>query len=201
MIRPPRPLRRRRRLRRRRLPLLIAATAILGAGCHDDGRLARLATEAADRQAAQNAQVADMAARTAAGAERLVAAEAEARRTAAALHRELQQERQALCGGWLDLHQARDALARQRQTAASRSDAARGLAAAAVVWLALSVTRLALSGAAAAAGDGTTAWDVLVDRLLEDGTPAPTTLCLRHPLRPQLPRGEDDHLTPEENPS
>ena len=75
--------------------LTILATAALATlitliGCDENARVARVAQEAADRQADQNKELARLNRETAEGTKRLVGADAETRRELASLQRDLQ---------------------------------------------------------------------------------------------------------------
>lgn len=98
-----------------RLPTRPAIVAIhlliLLAGCDDE--VAKVAREAADRQAQQNAAMAELQQTVARGTQELVIADAEARREMVGVHQELQAERERLDTG-------RDALEAERQHAAQQ---------------------------------------------------------------------------------
>ncbi len=82
-------------------------------GC--DERIAEVAREAADRQAAQNQQMGDLQREVAHGTRSLVEADAEARREFVGVHRDLQAERRQLGTGWNDLEDQRQQLDQVRR--------------------------------------------------------------------------------------
>jgi len=72
------------------LMILAAATLVTVTGCDENARVARVAQEAADRQADQNKELARLNRETAEGTKRLVGADAETRKELASLQRDLQ---------------------------------------------------------------------------------------------------------------
>ncbi len=84
---------------------VIAALAALvwTLGCNS--RASQIAIEAADRQAEQNQELA-----------RLDREHASSRRELIELHQQVQQERQSLSGGWLDLHAEQQEVIKERRT-------------------------------------------------------------------------------------
>jgi len=94
--------------------MLLAAIVVL-TGCSQDERLVRLAHEAADRQAAQNQQMAENTRQVAAAARAVAAADAQARKDFAAMQRDVQTQ-QAEVGRQRDqLESERREAARHRQ--------------------------------------------------------------------------------------
>jgi hypothetical protein len=89
---------------------LVAATM----GCDDHN--SQIAREAADRQAEQNRQMAQVTKEVAAGTHQLVEADAEARKEVIGVHRDLQAERSQLNNGWNELENERRHIASQRRT-------------------------------------------------------------------------------------
>ena len=87
----------------------------LATGCSDD-RVAQVATQAADRQAEQNNTMAKLQQDVATGAQKLVAADADARHEIVAVHHDLQAERGRLDAGWNLLEDDRKQLASERRT-------------------------------------------------------------------------------------
>lgn len=93
----------------------VVATTLLGCGSgSNDVELAALAMDAADRQAEQNRQMAELQDHVARGAEELVAADAEARKEMSSLSRELQTERSEIGRQRDELESERKAIAKQR---------------------------------------------------------------------------------------
>jgi hypothetical protein len=94
--------------------ILWIAPLILMSACDD--RAARIALEAADRQAQQNTAMVELNQEVASGTRRLVDADAQARKEIVGVHRDLQIERTRLDTGWNDLEQQRRQIAAQRRT-------------------------------------------------------------------------------------
>jgi hypothetical protein len=94
--------------------LWIAVILILTSGC--DERAARIAREAADRQAQQNTAMAELNQEVASGTRHLVEADARARQQIVAVHRDLQAERSRLDVSWSALEEERRVIARQRRS-------------------------------------------------------------------------------------
>lgn len=120
------------------LATLAVATQI---GCDD--RAARIATEAADRQAEQNREFASLNREVAAGTARLVAEDAKARGQALKVHEDLQNERASLAQGWGDLEAERRRLAQSRRTDSALVAIVSGGAATMAALLALALAWLA----------------------------------------------------------
>ena len=72
------------------LTILATAALVTVTGCDQDGRVARVAQEAAERQAEQNKELVRLNRETAEGTKRLVGADAETRKELASLQRDLQ---------------------------------------------------------------------------------------------------------------
>ena len=98
--------------------LLVVMAAALTTGCDEDenGRVAELAREAAQRQAEQNKEMAKVNQTVAEATERLVAADAEARKEIVIVHREIQSERSGLNAQHDRLEEERKDIAQQRLT-------------------------------------------------------------------------------------
>lgn len=88
-------------------------------GCDD--RVAQVAREASDRQAAQNRQMAELQQEVARGTHELVKADAATRQEAVAVHRDLQHERRQLSESWEDLEVERRRIDDERRSDSSRS--------------------------------------------------------------------------------
>ncbi len=117
------------------LKLLLSFMLLLASvGCEDD-RVAEVAREAADRQAAQNETMAGVTRETAEAAKQIVL-----------VHGDLQAERRELSGGWNDLESERRQIATQRRTESALAVAARGAGVVAVVLLALGIALILLLG-------------------------------------------------------
>ena len=121
----------------RRIPMLLAVAAILVTGCNEDGnensRVAKVAVEAAERQAEQNREMSRVNRETAEGAKRLVEADAQARKELTEMQHDLQAE-QAEVGEQRDqLETERKEIAGQRRTESMLGPILKGCAAAAVI--------------------------------------------------------------------
>lgn len=91
---------------------LIAATS-----CNDErDKTTQVAREAADRQAQQNTEMAQVSKEVAAGSHQLVEADAKARQEIVGVHRDLQAERSRLDSGWSELQKNRKELVAQLRT-------------------------------------------------------------------------------------
>ena len=100
----------------RTIPILLAIAAITMTGCDENERVAKVATEAAERQAEQNVEMAQLNREVAEGTKRLVAADAEARKDLAKMQHDVQAE-QAKVSAQRDLLEAeRQEIASQRRT-------------------------------------------------------------------------------------
>ena len=89
---------------------LLAATH----GCDD--RATQIAREAADRQAQQNTEMAELNKEVASGTHQLVEADAKARTEIVGVHHDLQAERTRLDTSWSELESERREIAGQRRT-------------------------------------------------------------------------------------
>ncbi len=90
------------------------AFAVLVCGCDD--RATQIAREAANRQAQQNTEMANLNKEVAGGTHRLVEEDAQARKEIIGVHHELQSERSRLDTGWNALEEERRRIAGQRVT-------------------------------------------------------------------------------------
>ncbi len=96
---------------KRLIPITTVVTAlalVLLTGCDDDEKVARVATQAADRQAEQNKEMARVNREVAEGTKRLVEADAEARKDVLAMQEDLQ-------GQASEVGQQRDLLESERR--------------------------------------------------------------------------------------
>ena len=121
----------------RRIPIHLAVATILVTGCEENGnensRVAKVAVEAAERQAEQNREMARLNRETAEGAKRLVEADAQARKELTEMQHDLQAE-QAEIGEQRDqLESERKEIAGQRRTESMLGPILKGCAAAAVI--------------------------------------------------------------------
>ena len=106
----------------------IGAVVALIVGCDENHRVAETAERAAERQAAQNAEVVRLNREVAEGTRRLVEADAEARRELAAAQRQLQEERCEIATQRDALEGERKAMARERRTVSLWAPVVTGLA-------------------------------------------------------------------------
>lgn len=128
--------------------LIGAILIVLMSGCETESdRIARLATQAADRQAAQNEELTKLNREVAAGTKRLVEQDAAARKELASLQRDIQSERTQLSGGWNDLESQRRQIAKHRRTESAVAAAFRGTAAVAVALLCLAFSVIVVNSA------------------------------------------------------
>jgi hypothetical protein len=126
------------RRRLRLLPLLLGIGCLAGCSVGDSYReVAEVAQQAADRQAAQNAEMVQLNREVAEGTERLVAADAAARTQIVQVHHELQAERATLHDGFDTLEAERQQIAYQRNRESLLAQAFSGLALALVAALVL----------------------------------------------------------------
>lgn len=124
----------------------LAATLAAVAGC-DDG-VATVAREAADRQAAQNAEMARVTHEAAQATRLLVGADAHARRELVAAQRELAAQRLQVAEGFDRLESERRAAATLRSSRADLAHRTEQLAALLAAVLALALAGMLLRGAA-----------------------------------------------------
>ena len=96
----------------------VTLVSLMIVGCSSESeRVAQIATEAADRQAQQNQEMASLNHQVAEATKRLVEADAESRRDLVEVHQQLQSERTDLNEQWNALEAQRQAIARERRTA------------------------------------------------------------------------------------
>ncbi len=175
------------------LALIVAATVVAMSGCGDDRRVVAVTREAADRQAAQNVELARVARAAASGANDLVAADAASRRDAVTLQTLIQAERAELNAARDDLDQERQRVAADRTSAASRTHVVQGLGVLFVAVLALALAWLVL--ARGVQGDDL-AWDVVIDHLVANQADVP-----RLETAPRRPTPDPQSLSPTEPPA
>jgi hypothetical protein len=164
--------------------LVVLATALVS-GCHDQA--ARIAENAAQRQAEQNQSIAKLHEHVAAGTQRLAEEEAQSRQQALAIHQHLQHERSQLNGGWNDLESERKAIAGSRRTDSSLSALVKGGGGVLAALLALAFAWLALFGLRFE-GDESAACELLVDELGESPWLGPRVVALNEAAAASLER-------------
>jgi hypothetical protein len=102
-----------------RLPttwILFTVLPLVATSSCSDERVAQVAREAADRQAQQNTEMAQVNKEVAAGSHQLVQADAKARQEIVGVHRDLQAERGRLDSGWSELQADRKAIVSELRT-------------------------------------------------------------------------------------
>jgi hypothetical protein len=93
---------------------ILSITLLATHGCDD--KATQIAREAADRQAQQNTEMAQLNKEVASGTHQLVEADAQARKEIVGVHHDLQAERSRLDTGWTELEGERRQIAGQRRT-------------------------------------------------------------------------------------
>lgn len=120
-----------------RMWIVAAALAVAIGGCNSDERVTFVATQAADRQAQQNTEMAKVTNQTAEGTRKLVEADAAARKEIVQVHRDLQAERASLGEQWNALESERQEMAQDRRTESLLVPALQATGAIAVALLAI----------------------------------------------------------------
>jgi hypothetical protein len=151
-----------------KLPIAIAwiASVTMISGCDD--RAAQIALEAADRQAQQNAVMAELNKEVASGTHRLVEADAQARKEVVGVHRDLQAERAKLDSGWSNLEQERRQMAGQRRTESLLTPAVQTAGLLAVLALVLGFSWYALVKVRHGSDVESVVTDLLLEEILTD---------------------------------
>ena len=175
----------------RRIPIHLAVTMILVTGCEENGnensRVAKVAVEAAERQAEQNREMARVNRETAEGAKRLVEADAEARRELTEMQHDLQAE-QAEVGEQRDqLEAERKEIAGQRRTESMLGPILKGCAAAAVIAVTIGYCWSLLFSLRRQDDADQILGELLVDELLSDKPallPPPGATAIDHTALP-----------------
>ena len=120
-----------------RIAAAVMALAVVMTGCEEDERVAQVATEAANRQAQQNTEMARVTNQVAEGSRKLVEADAQARKEIVKVHQELQTERATLGENWNKLEAERQEIAQDRRTESMLVPAIETIGAIAVAVLAI----------------------------------------------------------------
>jgi hypothetical protein len=138
-------------------------------GCND--RAVQIAREAADRQAQQNTAMAELNKEVASGTQKLVAADAQARKEIVGVHRDLQAERSRLDTGWNTLETERRQIAGQRRTESMLVPVTKVIGGLVLIVVLLGFCWYAL--ASARGGDDTDAQlnEILICEILRDQPP------------------------------
>jgi len=166
---------------RRRLTLAALMCLLASGGC-DDTAL-HVAREAADRQARQNHQMAQLHREVAAGAKRLVEEDAQARHDVLAAHRDLQAERSQLAAGWEALETERRSIAGARRTESMLAALVSGGGAAVAALIALALAWLTLFGLRRRDDSAEMACELLIEELAAD---VPKFSRLAVPFAPRM---------------
>ena len=180
----------------RRIPILLVVATILATGCDEDGnenrRVAKVATEAAERQAKQNEEMARLNREVAEGTRRMVEADAEARKEITAMQHDLQ-SRQAEVGEQRDqLESERKEIAGQRRTESMLGPMLKGCAAAAVIAVTIGYCWSLLFGLKRHDDADQVLGELLVDELLSEKPvllPPPGATAIEHTALPEESQG------------
>lgn len=175
---------------------LIATTLI---GCDD--RAAQIAVEAADRQAEQNREMAQLNREVAAGTSRLVTEDAKARQQALRVHEQLQQERAGLNAGLASLEAERHQIAQSRRTDSALAAIVSGGGALLAALLALALAWLVLYRGGADESSTPAVYAEVIDAVLDDA-PGPVQLPPYHAGAPVRlpPIADSPPTTPKDSP-
>ena len=179
-----------------RIPILLTVTMTLVTGCDEDGnenkRVAKVATEAAERQARQNEEMARLNREVAEGTRRLVEADAEARKELTTMQHDLQSQ-QAEVGEQRDqLETERKEIAGQRRTESMLGPILKGCAAAAVCVVTIGYCWCLLFGLRHRDESDETLGELLVDELLSEKPvllPPPGARAIKHTVLPKESQG------------
>ena len=180
----------------RRIPMLLAMAAILVTGCEENGnensRVAKVAVEAAERQAKQNEEMARLNRETAEGAKRLVEADAQARKELTTMQHDLQSQ-QAEVGEQRDqLEAERKEIAGQRRTESMLGPILKGCAAAAVCVVTIGYCWSLLFSLKRHDDADQVLGELLVDELLSEKPvllPPPGATAIEHTALPKDSQG------------
>lgn len=157
--------------------LILPATVLLSASGCDDERVAKIATEAADRQAEQNTTMAKLQQEVAAGSKSLVEESAAARQDLLSAHHELYDERTALNDGWNDLEAQRQEIDRNRRGGALLLDIGKALVGLLVVFSVLGFCRQVLRGSGEPDAGDVELQELLVDQLVASHPKLPSSVA------------------------
>ena len=180
----------------RRIPMLLAMAAILVTGCEENGnensRVAKVAVEAAERQAKQNEEMARLNREVAEGTRRLVEADAEARKELTTMQHDLQSQ-QAEVGEQRDqLEAERKEIAGQRRTESMLGPILKGCAAAAVCVVTIGYCWSLLFSLKRHDDADQVLGELLVDELLSEKPvllPPPGATAIEHTALPKDSQG------------
>jgi hypothetical protein len=128
----------------RLIPTIATLILLMIAGCDD--RATQIAREAADRQAAQNQEMARLNREVAAGTKRLVEEDARSREQVMDAHRDISNERAQMTAGWNALEAERQRFAASRRAESMLKAFIEGGSAVAAALIALSLAWLTLFG-------------------------------------------------------
>lgn len=160
-------------------------------GCSSESqRVADVALQAADRQAAQNSEMSQLNREVAAGTKRLVEQDAAARKELAGVQSAIQSEREQLWNSWDALEGERQQIASDRRTKSALSVMFRGTSLVAVALICLAFSWLALRSLSDESTGDAAVYEVLMDGLESDLHTSPQ-LGHRPKVAPQLTRDSD----------
>lgn len=150
---------------------------LLGASGCDDDRVAKIATEAADRQAEQNTTMAKLQQEVASGSKSLVEATDAVRQDIMNAHHELHNERIVLGEGWNDVEAQRQKIDRDRRGGALLLTVGKVFVGMLIVFAVLGLCRQVLSGAQQPDAGDVEFQELLVDQLVASHPklPSPAT--------------------------
>jgi hypothetical protein len=180
----------------RQIPILLAVIMTLVTGCEEGGnensRVAKVATEAAERQGKQNEEMARLNREVAEGTKRLVEADAEARKELTEMQHDLQAE-QAEVGEQRDqLETERKEIAGQRRTESMLGPILKGCAAAAVIAVTIGYCWSLLFSLRRQDDADQILGELLVDELLAEKSvlfPPPGATVIEHTALPEESQG------------
>lgn len=171
---------------------MIVWTLLLIQGCSDQS--ARVALEAADRQAQQNTAMAELNKEVASGTHKLVEADAQARKEIVTVHHDLQQERSRLDAGWTELNGERQQIAGDRRTESLFVSVATLAGSVLLVVLLFGFCRHILSAAQQEGASTAELQELLVNEVLSDSVSPPLPHGLASKPQSHLPEANQPLL-------
>lgn len=163
-----------------------AALIVASGGCNSDERVSQVATQAADRQAQQNTEMAKVTNQVAEGTKKLVEADAAARKEIVKVHHELQAERATVGEQWNKLETERKEIAQDRRTESMLVPAIQTVGAIAVALLAIGFALVLLFGLRKSDDTDAEVGELLLHEIVSDH---PRLLPMQN--APALPNTED----------
>lgn len=177
--------------------IILLMQAFVGTACEsEDERVARLATEYADRQTEQGSRVIDLQQELLTGSRQLIEADSRARTEMIDLHREIQQERRSLNQRYEQLEAERRSVERNRYWAPYLIDLTRQIMLLVACLLPLVLCRLLLSLALKQGEEVLIGEQLLEDIVSDDPILLPSKVKHREPEHPsELDIPEDKDLS------